>query len=66
MTVGGTAAGLAAAAGMELISPPPVLSQSVLTPDAALQELMEGNKRFTAERLTSFEHDLTILKQHTI
>jgi carbonic anhydrase len=66
MTVGGTAAGFAAAAGMELIAPPRVLSQSVLTPDAALQELMEGNKRFTAERLTSFEHDLAILKQNTI
>ena len=66
MTVGGTAAGLAAAAGMELITAPRVLSQSVLTPDAALQELMEGNQRFTGGRLTSFEHDLAILKQNTI
>ena len=66
MTVGGTAAGLAAATGMELIAPPQVLSQSVLSPDAALQELMDGNKRFTAGRLTSFEHDLAILKQNTI
>lgn len=66
MTVGGTAAGLAAASGMELIAPPQVLSQSVLSPDAALQELMDGNKRFTAGRLTSFEHDLAILKQNTI
>src|SRR5882757_9192083 len=66
MTVGGTAASLAAAAGLELIAAPRVLSQSVLSPDAALQELMEGNKRFAAERLTSFEHDLAILKQNTI
>jgi carbonic anhydrase len=66
MTVGGTAAGLAAAAGIELATPPRALSQSTLTPDAALQELMDGNKRFTSERLTSFEHDLAILKQHTI
>jgi carbonic anhydrase len=66
MTLGGTAAGFAAAAGMELATPTRVSAQSVLSPDAALQELVDGNKRFTAERLTSFEHDLAILKQHTI
>src|SRR5580692_8576867 len=48
MTLGGTAAGLAAAAGMEFVTPPRVLAQSVLSPDAALQELMDGNKRFTS------------------
>jgi carbonic anhydrase len=66
MTLGGTAAGLATAAGMELVTPARVLAQSVLNPDAALQELMDGNKRFTAERLTACEHDLAILKEHTI
>jgi len=66
MTVGGTAAGLAAVAGIELITPPRALSQSTLTPDAALQELMDGNKRFTSQRLTACEHDLAILKQNTI
>jgi carbonic anhydrase len=66
MTLGGTAAGLATAAGMEFVTPTRVLAQSVLSPDAALQELMDGNKRFTSERLTVCEHDLAILKQHTI
>ncbi len=66
MTVGGTVAGLATAAGMEFVTPRPALAQSVLSPDAALQELMDGNKRFADERLTSFEHDLAILKQNTI
>jgi carbonic anhydrase len=64
ITVAGTVAGLATAAGMELVSPRAALAQSTLSPDAALQELMDGNKRFVSERLTSFEHDLAILKQH--
>lgn len=66
MTVGGTAAGLATAAGIDLATPRRILAQSTLTPDAALQELLDGNKRFTTERLTACEHDLAILKQHTI
>jgi carbonic anhydrase len=37
----------------------------VLSPDAALEELMNGNKRFTSDQLTSFEADLRILKQNT-
>ncbi len=40
-------------------------AQSALTPDAALNELMDGNKRYTSGKMTSFEHDLAILKQHT-
>jgi carbonic anhydrase len=66
VTVAGTAAGLAAAAGMELVTSPAALAQSTLSPDAALQELLEGNKRFTAGRLTACDHDLAILKQNTI
>lgn len=59
-------AGLAAATGWEFASPQSALAQSTLTPDEALHQLMEGNKRFTVERLTSLEQDLTILKQNTI
>jgi carbonic anhydrase len=66
MTVGGTVAGLTAAAGVELATPRRVLAQSTLSPDAALQELMDGNKRFTSAQLTACEHDLAILKQNTI
>lgn len=62
---GGIVAGLLTAAGMELTVPHSVQAQSVLTPDAALQELMNGNKRFTSDKLTSFEADLQILKQNT-
>jgi carbonic anhydrase len=62
---GGTVAGLLTAAGMELAAPHSVIAQSALNPDAALQELMNGNKRFTSDHLTSFEADLQILKQNT-
>src|SRR6516164_2412666 len=51
--------------GLELAFPSLTHAQSNLTPDAALTTLMEGNKRFTAGRLSAHEQDLTILRQHT-
>jgi carbonic anhydrase len=39
---------------------------SPLSPDAAVQELLAGNRRFAANQLTSIEHDLAILKAHTV
>ena len=65
MSLAGTVVGLTAG-GLELIAPSPAWTQSTLTPDAALTELLDGNKRFTANRLTAHEHDLDILKQHTV
>jgi len=59
------AAAAVLAGGLDLAFPSSAQAQSVLTPDAALNELMEGNKRYMAGKLTSFEHDLAILKQHT-
>ena len=50
--------------GLEFAAP--AQAQSTLTPDAALTELMEGNKRFVSGRLTAHDHDLAILKQHTV
>lgn len=41
-------------------------AQTNLTPDTAFQELLAGNQRFAANQLTSIEHDLTILKAHTV
>lgn len=66
LTVGSTLVGAATVAGMELAGARPLLAQSNLSPDGALQELMDGNRRFISGRLTSFEEDLTILKQKTI
>jgi len=66
MTFGGAVAGLVTATAMELGAPPRVFAQSALSPDAALQELMDGNRRFSTGKLTSYEHDLEILKQQTV
>jgi len=65
MTLSGTVAGLVAVAGVEF-NPTSVLAQSKLSPDAALQELVDGNRRFQSGRLSSFDQDLAILKQNTI
>ena len=43
----------------------PSFAQSTLSPDAALQTLLDGNKRYVAQRLTSFDDDLAILRQKT-
>jgi hypothetical protein len=62
----GAAVGIAAQAGIELAFPPKLRAQTTLTPDAALHELFTGNQRFAANQLTSVEHDLTLLKEHTV
>jgi carbonic anhydrase len=47
------------------VQPRRVLAQTTLSADAALEDLMAGNRRFVAGRLSAFDQDLTILKQHT-
>ena len=64
MGLTGTAVGLLAT-GLELADPLSAWTQSKLSPDEALTQLMDGNKRFTSGKLTHHEHDLAILKQHT-
>lgn len=66
MTLGGTLAGLVAGRGLEFAAPRPVLAQSKLSPDAALQELMDGNARFISGRANAHEQDVLILKQNTL
>src|SRR5271169_6286683 len=63
--VTGTVVGLLSS-GLDFAAPPRARAQSTLTPDAALAELMEGNKRFIAGRMTAYDQDLAILKQHTV
>jgi carbonic anhydrase len=36
-----------------------------MSPASAIAALMEGNHRFVAQRLTSFEADLAVLRRHT-
>ncbi len=51
--------------GLELAFPPPAQAQSKLTPDAALAELMAGNKRFTSGNMTAVKQDLAHLRHAT-
>ena len=65
LQMGITGAAVTLLSGLELAAPLQTWAQSPLSPDAALTELMDGNKRFTSGKLTAHEHDLAILKQHT-
>ena len=58
--------GVAAQAGIELAAPLKLCAETGLNPDAALGELLAGNRRFAANQLTSIEQDLTILKERTV
>ncbi|HXQ42094.1 MAG TPA: carbonic anhydrase [Candidatus Udaeobacter sp.] len=60
-----TAASLLAGASAELTAPTPAAAQSTLTPQAALQAMMDGNQRYVEGRLQSLGEDLSILKQKT-
>ena len=64
-TLAGTVAGMATAAGLDAIVPATARAQTKLTPEAALQELMAGNQRYVAGRLTSTTRDLKSLKAQT-
>jgi len=43
-----------------------IRAQTALSPEAALQQLTDGNRRFAEGRLTSFSEDLDILKSKTV
>ena len=58
-------AGLAAA-GALASSGARALAQTKLTAEAAMHELMAGNERFAAGKITSFAEDLEILKEKTV
>src|SRR5262249_30631068 len=60
---GGIGIGLGSVSSLGV--PRRVWAQSTLTPDEALKRLMDGNARFVAGRLTSFQEDLTLLTQKT-
>src|SRR6478736_3609894 len=58
-------AGLMAGWGTEIALPKRARAQTQMTPDAALQAMMDGNKRFAQGQMTSFNDDLKMLKEHT-
>ena len=59
------AAGAAAAGFAGLTLDRTASAQTSLTPDAALQQLIDGNRRFAEGHMTSFEEDLSVLKAKT-
>lgn len=59
----GVGAGLVGAAGGVA---PPAAAQTTLSPDAALERLMAGNKRYVAGDMSSFKEDLALQKAHTV
>ena len=63
---GAIGAAFLAVAGAEVIAGTRARAQTQLTPDAALKELLAGNKRFTSGRMTALDEDLKILKQKTV
>jgi carbonic anhydrase len=58
----GAAAGLAAAMGRG----PARAEPATISPDAALERLMAGNRRYVAGGMTSFAEDLSVLKARTV
>jgi carbonic anhydrase len=57
----------AAVAGLSGFIPGTAMrAQTTLSPEAALQQLIDGNRRFTEGHLTSFTEDLEILKAKTV
>src|SRR5438128_12658640 len=61
----GLTAGLAAGLGAGIAVSSAARAQTQMTPDAALQAMMDGNKRFAQGQLTSFNDDLKMLKEKT-
>ena len=56
----------ATAGVLGLIPRTAIRAQTTLSPEAALQQLIDGNRRFVEGRLTSFSEDLDILKAKTV
>jgi len=65
-SVASAAAGMLAGAGLNLAAPSAARAQTTLSPEGALHEMMEGNKRFVEGRMTSFNDDLKMLKAKTV
>jgi len=61
-----TALAAAGVAGGVMTGGTGAMAQTALDPDGAVHELMAGNERFVAGKLTSFSHDLEILKAGTV
>ena len=59
-------AGAAALSITDQTFKPTAWAHTTLSPDAAVQQLIDGNVRFAEGRMTSFDEDLSILKAKTV
>jgi carbonic anhydrase len=59
-------ASTAVLAGATVIRAQPASAQSTLTPEAALNALLDGNQRYVGGQLQSLDEDLSILKAKTV
>jgi len=66
LTIRRTIAGLLTAAGVQFTSPHWLLGQTKLNPEAALKELMDGNRRSATNRRIADHSDLAALRKSTI
>jgi carbonic anhydrase len=64
-TIAGGAASVVVGGAIEVAALRPAFAQSRLSPEAALQALLDGNRRFVERRLTADKEDLEILHQNT-
>jgi carbonic anhydrase len=64
--VGKALTSVAVAGVSGLIPKTAIRAQTALSPEAALQQLIDGNRRFVEGRLTSFSEDLDILKSKIV
>jgi carbonic anhydrase len=60
-----TSASLSVGLGAALAVPTAAWAQNDITPDQALKELMDGNRRFVEQPMTAFNDDLKLLKEKT-
>lgn len=58
--------GAVATTMLDATLPRRAMAQTTLSPDAALQTMLDGNRRFAERRMTSFSEDLAILQQKTV
>ena len=66
MILSGVMVGIAAQTGIGLASSQKRDSKKDLSPETALRELLAGNQRMVANQPTSIEHDLALLREHTV
>src|ERR1700682_2810631 len=62
----GAAAGLLPAAVFDLSIARVARPQSAMTPEQALQEMVDGSRRFSQDHMAAFDQDLMILRQKTV